>query len=214
MKCFFKKMAFVTALVMAVSMLTPAIGAYAAEEGIALQGTEKLVTEYALEATEDTVDFCFLGAPADWKKTYEWTTSNPEVVTVDKAGVVTAVSTGTATITIIAGADGSYVHSVMVSVYNMQITAGTPADKAMEMAELKKGQTVDLNFYGVTDWSSRKNAYLREWVSSNPDVVSVDETLGVITANASGTAVVVFYLYDMDKDVLFSSEPVTVIVSE
>ena len=102
----------------------------------------------------------------------------------------------------------------MVTVYNMQITAGTPAKKAMEMTELKKGQTVDLNFYGVTDWFSRKSAYLREWISSNPDVVSVDETLGVITANAAGTAVVVFYLYDMDKGVLFSSEPVTVIVSE
>ena len=214
MQRFFKKIAFVTVLTMVISLMVPTMGAYAAEEGIALQGTKKIVTEYGLDATDDTVDFCFLGAPDDWRSTYQWTTSNPEVVTVNKSGVVTAVSTGTATITITAGADASYVHTIMVSVYNMQITAGTSAEKAMEMAELKKGQSIDLNFYGVTDWSSRKSAYLREWVSSNPGVVSVDETLGVITANAAGTAVVVFYLYDMDKDVLFSSKPVTVIVSE
>ena len=214
MKCLFQKMAFVTALAMMISLTTPVMGIYAAADGIALQGTNKVVTEYELEMAGDTVDFCFLGAPEDWKSTFKWTTSAPEVATVNKAGVVTAVSTGTATITITAGANADYVHTVTVTVYNMQITAGTSTKKAMEMTELKKGQTIDLNFYGVTDWSSRKSAYLREWVSSNPDVVSVDETLGVITANAAGTAVVVFYLYDMDKDVLFSAEPVTVIVAE
>lgn len=214
MKSFFRKMAFVMTLAMIVSLTAPAEWVYAAEGGIALQGKKNVVTEYELKMAGDTVDFCFLGAPADWKSTFQWTTSNPEVATVNKAGVVTAVSTGTATITITAGANADYVHTVTVTVYNMQITAGTSAKNAMEMAELKKGQTIDLNFYGVTDWSSRKNVYLREWVSSNPDVVSVDETLGVITAKKAGTAVLVFYLYDMDKDVLFSAEPVTVIVTE
>ena len=214
MKNFFKKMAVVMALVMAVSMTAPLMGAYAAEDGIALQGTKKVITEYELQMAGDTVDFCFFGAPEDWRTTYQWTTSNPEVATVDKAGVVTAVSTGTATITITAGADAGYVQNIVVTVYNMRITAGTSAKKAIQMAELKKGQSVDLNFYGVTDWTARKSAYLREWGSSNPDAVSVDETLGIITANKVGTAVVVFYLYDMDKDVLFSAEPVTVIVTE
>ena len=214
MKCFFKKMAIVTTLAMAVSLIAPAQTARAAENGVALQGTKAVVTEYELEKAGDSVDFCFLGAPSDWWSTYKWTTSNPEVATVNTAGVVTAVSTGTTTITITAGADASYVHSVTVTVYNMQLTAGNSKNKAMDTVELKKGKTLDLNFYGVTDWSSRKSAYLTEWVSSNADVVSVNEANGVITAEKAGVAVVVFYLYDMEKDVMFSSAPVTVVVTE
>lgn len=214
MKRFFKKMAIVTTLAMAVSLIAPAQTARAAENGVALQGTKAVVTEYELEKAGDSVDFCFLGAPSDWWSTYKWTTSNPEVATVNTAGVVTAVSTGTTTITITAGADASYVHSVTVTVYNMQLTAGNSKNKAMDTVELKKGKTLDLNFYGVTDWSSRKSAYLTEWVSSNADVVSVNEANGVITAEKAGVAVVVFYLYDMEKDVMFSSAPVTVVVTE
>lgn len=215
MKCFFKKMALVTTLAIVVSLAAPTAAVNAATvSGVALQGTKTVVTEYELEKAGDTVDFCFLGAPSDWWGTYQWTTSNPEVATVDKSGIVTAVSTGTATITITAGADASYVHSVTVTVYNMELTAGNSRNKAMEVVELKKGKTLDLNFYGVTDWSSRKSAYLTEWVSSNTDVVSVNETNGVITAKAAGSAVVIFYLYDMEKDVLFSSAPVTIVVAE
>ena len=214
MKRFFKKMAVVTTLAMAVSMLAPTQTARAAENGVALQGTKTVVTEYEMEKAGDKVDFCFLGAPGDWWSTYKWTTSNPEVATVDTAGVVTAVSTGTATITITAGADGGYVHAVTVTVYNMKLTAGNAKDKAMDTIELKKGKTLDLNFYGVTDWSSRKGAYLTEWISSNTDVVSLNETNGVITAEKAGVAVVIFNLYDTEKDVLFSSAPVTVIVTE
>ena len=214
MKRFLKKMAIVTTLAMAVSLIAPAQTARAAENGVALQGTKAVVTEYKLEKAGDSVDFCFLGAPSDWWSTYKWTTSNPEVATVNTAGVVTAVSTGTTTITITAGADASYVHSVTVTVYNMQLTAGNSKNKAMDTVELKKGKNLDLNFYGVTDWSSRKSAYLTEWSSSNTDVVSVNETNGVITAEKAGVAVVVFYLYDMEKDVMFSSAPVTVVVTE
>ena len=214
MKRFFKKVAIVTMLAMAVSFVGPAMTARAAESGVALQGTRTIVTEYELEKAGDTVDFCFLGAPVNWGSTYKWTTSNPEVATVDKAGVVTAVSTGTATITITAGTNASYTHTVTVTVYNMNLTAGNSANKAMDTVELKKGKTLDLNFYGVTDWSARKSAYLTEWVSSNVGVVSVNETNGVITAEKAGVAVVTFYLYDMEKDVLFTSAPVTVVVTE
>ena len=214
MKSFFKKTAIVMVLAMVVALARPAQAVHAAENGIALQGTKTLVTEYELKKAGDFVDFCFLGAPSDWRGTYKWTTSNPEVATVNTAGVVTAVSTGTATITITAGADASYVHTVTITVYNMTLTVGKSGNKAMSTVELKKGKSLDLNFYGVTDWSSRKSAYLTEWVSGNTDVVSVNETNGVITAEKAGVAVVTFYLYDIEKDVLFSSAPVTVVVTE
>ncbi|MBP3578753.1 MAG: Ig-like domain-containing protein [Lachnospiraceae bacterium] len=116
MKSFFKKLAFVMALAMVVSMVAPAGDAFAATTGIALQNTDTIVTEFPVEKVGATVDFCFKGAPADWKTTYEWTSSNEDVATVDKAGVVTAVAPGTAVITITAGADKSYVETVKVVV--------------------------------------------------------------------------------------------------
>lgn len=116
MKSFFKKLAFVMALAMVVSMVAPAGAAFADEAGIAIQGTNTIVETYELAKAGATVDFSFKGAPKDWKTTYKWTSSNEAVATVDKAGIVTAVAAGTATITITAGADASYVQTVKVTV--------------------------------------------------------------------------------------------------
>ena len=117
MKSFFKKLAFIMALAMVVTLAAPAAtAAYADEAGIALQGTNAIVASYELAKAGATVDFCFKGAPKDWKTTYKWTSDNEAVATVDKAGIVTAVAAGTATITITAGADASYVETVKVTV--------------------------------------------------------------------------------------------------
>ncbi|MBO5175911.1 MAG: Ig-like domain-containing protein [Lachnospiraceae bacterium] len=122
MKSFFKKLAFVMALAMVVSLVAPAGSAFAAEAGIAKQGEKTVVTEAELEKAGDTVDFCFLGAPSDWKSTFKWTSSNESVATVNNAGLVTAVAAGTATIKITAGADASYVHTVEVTVGELENT--------------------------------------------------------------------------------------------
>lgn len=116
MKSFFKKLAFVMALAMVVSMVAPAGSAFAATTGVSLQGTTTIVETYELDKAGATVDFSFQGAPKDWKTTFAWTSSNTAVATVDKAGIVTAVAAGTATITITAGADASYNESVVVTV--------------------------------------------------------------------------------------------------
>jgi hypothetical protein len=134
MKSFFKKLAFVMALAMVVSLVAPAGSAFAAESGIALQGTKEVVTTY--EVTEGyTKDFCFLGAPKDWKSTYKWTSSDEKVATVDKAGVVTAESVGTATITITAGADASYVETVEITVV-AEVEEMVPAQKTATMVQV------------------------------------------------------------------------------
>ena len=116
MKSFFKKLAFVMALAMVVSMVAPAGSALAAETGVSLQGTKTIVETYELDKVGATVDFSFQGAPKDWKSTFKWTSSNEAVATVDKAGIVTAVAAGTATIKITAGADASYAETVVVTV--------------------------------------------------------------------------------------------------
>ncbi|MBO5178403.1 MAG: Ig-like domain-containing protein [Lachnospiraceae bacterium] len=116
MKSFFKKLSLVMALAMVVSLVAPAGSAFAAEAGIAHQGTKTVVTAVNVEVGEEVADFCFLGAPADWKSTFKWASSDETVATVDKAGKVTALKDGVATITITAGADASYKHSVEVTV--------------------------------------------------------------------------------------------------
>jgi len=116
MKSFFKKLAFVMALAMVVSMVAPAGSALAAESGVSLQGTKTIVETYELDKAGATVDFAFEGCTT-WKENknnYAWTSSNEAVATVNKAGVVTAVAAGTATITIAVGDD--YKESVVVTV--------------------------------------------------------------------------------------------------
>ncbi len=115
MKSFFKKLAFVMALAMVVSMAAPAGSVFAATTGIAVQDTKDIRTEFEMKV-EDTVDFCFWGAPKDWKTTFKWESSDESVATVDQTGYVTAVAPGTADITITAGADKSYVETVKITV--------------------------------------------------------------------------------------------------
>ena len=140
MKSFFKKLAFVMALAMVVSMVAPAGSALAAETGVSLQGTKTIVETYELEKGA-TVDFSFQGAPKDWKSTFKWTSSNEAVATVTPAGVVTAVAAGTATIKITAGADASYAETVVVTV---------KAPAAADAFEVKQVSTTAINLVFAT----------------------------------------------------------------
>lgn len=211
-------MKFVSMVMVAVTvsiMAVPAITGYAAKEfTYAEQTSKKQVTELSMKPGEKT-DLCFIGAPDYTKYTCKWISSNEDVATVDSKGVITAKTQGTAKISLVLGDGTAYTSKpVEVTVLSMTLTAGNSANKAMSVVELKKGSCLDLNFYGVTDWSQRKNVYLTEWTTSNPAVVTVDQSNGIVTAVAEGIAVVNFYIYDMEKDVLLSSAPVTVIVAE
>jgi hypothetical protein len=167
MKSFFKKLAFVMALAMVVSMVAPAGSALAAEAGVSLQGTKTIVETYELDKVGATVDFSFQGAPKDWKTTFKWTSSNEAVATVDKAGVVTAVAAGTATITITAGADASYAETVKVTVKE--------AAKAMEVAQ------VNTNTVTLTFAKAPKEADLAAGLAFNMVIADVAVTLPVNT---------------------------------
>ena len=101
MKSFFKKLAFVMALAMVVSLAAPAGSALAAESlNITVQGTRDVITEYNLPKVGDTVDFQFWKAPSNWATDYEWDCTRPGIVSVDQAGFVTALAEGTTTVTI------------------------------------------------------------------------------------------------------------------
>ena len=150
MKSFFKKLAFVMALAMVVSMVAPAGSALAAETGVSLQGTKTIVETWELDKVGATVDFSFQGAPKDWKTTFAWTSSNTAVATVDKAGVVTAVAAGTATITITAGADASYKETVVVTVKEAAPVVAKEAFEVKQTSTNAATLTFDVPATGVT----------------------------------------------------------------
>ena len=103
MKSFFKKLAFVMALAMVVTMAAPAAQASAADAlGIVLQNDNTwTVKETGEVAVGATVDYRYKGAPANYKELDPtWASSNEKVATVDKNGLVTGVADGVATISI------------------------------------------------------------------------------------------------------------------
>lgn len=110
-------------------------------------------------------------------------TGDFRVARVDDAGLVLAQGPGVTTITIEDTVHG-YIGIVMVAVREITSLAIDPASVA-----LRVGGTADLEAYatfsdGTTDVDVTGEV---EWKSSNPAIVSVDETGGV-TAHAEGTA--------------------------
>ncbi len=111
-----------------------------------------------------------------------WSSSNDAVATVDANGLVTAVASGTATITATT-ADGSNL-TASCSVTVKQLAVSLTLDKTA--AEVTVGETLQLTATVVPDNTSNPAV---TWSSSNDAVATVDET-GKITAIAAGTATI------------------------
>ncbi len=172
MKSFFKKLAFVMALAMVVSMAAPAGSVFAATTGIAVQDTKDIRTEFEMKV-EDTVDFCFWGAPKDWKTTFKWESSDESVATVDQTGYVTAVAPGTADITITAGADKSYVETVKITV---------KADVETMAPVQKTAWKVEVTFSGKHNFNAKGEEGLNE------ATLAVDESVKLYRVFATDEA--------------------------
>ena len=110
-----------------------------------------------------------------------WTSSDDTVATVDKNGVVTAVSAGTAVITVTTE-DGSLTASCTVTV-TVPVT-GVSLDK--DEMSLTVGETGTLTATVAPEDASNSNI---TWTSDNADVATVDEN-GVVSAVSAGTAVI------------------------
>ena len=116
-------------------------------------------------------------------KNVTWSSSNPEVATVDN-GVVTAVSAGEAIITVTTE-DGAKTATCKVTVNAPQTVpvTGVTLDKA-ELT-LEKGSTGTLTAT-VAPQNATNNTVT--WSSSNPEVATVDN--GVVTAVSAGEAII------------------------
>ena len=191
MKPTLRKGAVLLASALVISSAAPAtVPVYAAKNFTYAYQTGGTVSSLSLE-TGNSVDLRFLGV-SDYKNyPLSWSTSNPEVAVVDKNGVITALTNGSAVISLSVG-DGSAYTSQGVTVTvgerpEMQVVLGTSKNNTFDKYTLELGTSVDLNFYGVTDWSS--SLYATQWISSNPGVATVDK-YGVVTPVAAGTTTV------------------------
>lgn len=108
-----------------------------------------------------------------------WSSGNEAVATVDSNGLVTAVSAGTATITVKSGENPAAVDTCEVAVKD---TRTLIEENIVHLKTKGTAKTYVLDY----DIIGRKNAV--KWKSSNPKVVSVSK--GKITAKKPGTAVI------------------------
>lgn len=127
-------------------------------------------------------------SPASAKnKSISWKSSNTKVAKVSKDGVVTAVGKGKAVITATANG-GSKVSA------KCNVTVKTSKKKAIPVKKIKLDATrkIELNDESVLEAVITPNNVTNStliWTSSNPDVVSVDQS-GNITAHKLGKATI------------------------
>ncbi len=120
--------------------------------------------------------------PADASnKSVTWISDKPDIATVDDVGKVTALSAGTATITVTT-VDGNFTATCLVTV-RIPVT-GLTLDK--ETLTIKKGESATLTATVLPADATNKSV---TWVSDKPKIAKVDNT-GKITALAVGKATI------------------------
>jgi Ig domain protein group 2 domain protein len=118
-----------------------------------------------------------------------WSSSNPEVATVDN-GVVTAVSAGTAIITAKAG-DKTATCTVTVAKADVAVESVT-LDKTS--LDLKTGDNTTLTATVNPESATNKDV---TWISDKPEIAAVEG--GTVTAKAAGTAIIAVTTIDGGK---------------
>ncbi len=198
MRSFIKKLAGTMAFTMAVSAVAPAGVVFADDEAfIAMQGGDTMVADITL-ATGRTVDFRFVGAPADWAELDPtWTSSIPAVAEVNAAGVVTAKKAGVTTITI--ALSNGWMATAKVTVKDIPNDTTAPVYLAFQNTlEAVTDAHVLLNTKdGVDFWFINAPEGWQDmnptWASSNTAVATVDGA-GIVKGVTDGTTTLTFSL--------------------
>ena len=198
MRSFIKKLAGTMAFTMAVSAVAPAGVVFADDEAfIAMQGGDTMVADITL-ATGRTVDFRFVGAPADWAELDPtWTSSIPAVAEVNAAGIVTAKKAGVTTITI--ALSNGWTATAKVTVKDIPNDTTAPVYLAFQNTlEAVTDAHVLLNTKdGVDFWFINAPEGWQDmnptWTSSNTDVATVDGA-GIVKGIKDGFTTLTFSL--------------------
>jgi len=182
-KNFFKKLSFVMASAMVLSVISPAAGAFAATAPT----LNSKATKYLYLAVEDKdeYDFNINNKKTGWK--YKWTSSKTSVATVNSKGVTTAEGAGTTTIKVaITDAKGKKVKTlsnkvtVRDNIETLEIT-NLPKDNILAI-----GETNDFNRSYVTVAGLKKGTEAKvAWEVSDKENATIDAN-GVFSATKAG----------------------------
>ena len=124
--------------------------------------------------------------------TVTWSSSNPEVATVDN-GVVTAVSAGEAIITVTTE-DGAKTATCKVTVNAPQTVPVTGVTLDKTSLDLKTGDNTTLTATVNPESATNKDV---TWISDKPEIAAVEG--GTVTAKAAGTAIIAVTTIDGGK---------------
>jgi uncharacterized protein YjdB/sugar lactone lactonase YvrE len=114
-----------------------------------------------------------------------WTTSNSKIATVNSTGLVTAVGSGSATITVISEDDRTKKANVNLSVTSTVVPV-TSVTVNRNSSTLAPNQTLQLSATLKPDNATNKKIV---WSSSNTKIATVDAN-GKVTAKTNGTATI------------------------
>ncbi len=118
-------------------------------------------------------------------KNVTWVSSNPAVASVSNAGVVTAVATGTTTITATSAAD-TYLSASCTIIVKLPVLASEVTLNQTALTLTSEGATASLEATVLPADAANKSV---TWTSGNPAVATVSDA-GVVTAVANGTTTV------------------------
>ena len=190
-KNFFKKLSFVMALAMIVSVIAPAAGVFAAT-GLKLNKADKTL-HLSGEPGSNKFNFNIDGnKEKGWK--YEWTSSNEEVAEVNTSnGVTVATGIGKANITVvITDKKGAEVDTLTAKVTvkdNIKtVTIANAPEEALEV-----GEEYDFNRSFVTlAGSTKKTTAVTKWsIAEDTENATIVESNGVFKATTAGKYTVV-----------------------
>jgi uncharacterized protein YjdB len=141
---------------------------------------------------DDTVQLTAAVQPANaTNPAITWSSTRPDVASVDQNGLVTAIGPGTAVIGVVTQ-DGNWSDSVTVTV------AGLPVQSVSLDTEAKSLRVGDYHQLVAAINPANAGNKLVTWQSSDPSVASVDNT-GFVSAVGVGTATVTVTTADGNK---------------
>jgi len=183
-KNFFKKLSFVMALAMLISVVAPAASAFAATSP-ALNATGKTL----LLGNEDRSEYDFNVKNKQKGWSYKWTSSKTSVAKVDaKNGFTTAVGIGTATIKVVITKSGKTVKTLSATVTvkdNIKTITAINAPAGADVAKLAVDTAYDFGrSFKTESGSTTKTTAITRWIVSSSDA-TIDAN-GVFKASKAG----------------------------
>lgn len=179
----FRKLSFVLAVAMILSVFYPAAGVFAASKP-KLNATSKTLL-LAVDG-RDEFDFNIKNKKSGWA--YEWESSDTDVAEVDDKGLVTAVGVGSATITVYITdkKTGEEVKELSAKVTVKDNIKTVKISNAPEGNKLAVGQEYDFNRSYVTNsGSTKKTTSITRWEVTPAENAKIDDR-GLFVANAAG----------------------------